>query len=122
MLTQPEYRMFKAGLVIAKAVGNFARKMRRQKLLQRSALKIQTLWRSKSTKQKAYIEWLNILKDKRIYFLKEQRLDFQKILRSTLETFKVLKKDYSLEQLRAMVTVSNDYQMVRYPNPLVFKR
>lgn len=85
-------------------------------------MKIQTLWRSKSTKQKAYIEWLNILKDKRIYFLKEQRLDFQKILRSTLETFKVLKKVYSLEQLRAMVTVSNDYQMVRYPNPLVFKR
>jgi hypothetical protein len=53
--------MFKAGCVIAKAVGRFAKDIRREKLLQRSALLIQTLWRAKHAKHTAYIRQLNIL-------------------------------------------------------------
>ena len=33
MLSQPEYRLFKAGCVIAKAAGRFAKQIRREKLL-----------------------------------------------------------------------------------------
>lgn len=61
-------------------------------------------------------------KDPRIFFLKEQRLDFQKILRKVLEKYKVIKQVYTLDKLKTLITVSTDYQMIRYPNPLIFKR
>ena len=45
LLTQPEFRRYKAMTVIIEAVTKFIRKVKYQKLRQRSALKIQTAWR-----------------------------------------------------------------------------
>lgn len=38
------------------------------------------------------------------------------------EQSKFVKYNYTLDQLRAIIKVTNDYQMIRYPNPLIFRR
>ena len=38
------------------------------------------------------------------------------------EQSKFVKYNYTLDQLRAIIKVNNDYQMIRYPNPLIFRR
>ena len=38
------------------------------------------------------------------------------------EQSKFVKYNYTIDQLRAIIKVNNDYQMIRYPNPLIFRR
>ena len=46
LLSQPQYRLFRANKLLAEAMRRFAAKFRRERLLQRSALKIQNRWRA----------------------------------------------------------------------------
>jgi hypothetical protein len=71
LLSQPQFIRFRAAMKIAKACARFSKKLRREKLEQRSALRIQTFWRNQHIKHKAYIEKLGINRDRKIYFLKE---------------------------------------------------
>lgn len=34
----------------------------------------------------------------------------------------MIKRNYSFEKLKSMITLSTEYMMIRYPNPLIFKR
>jgi hypothetical protein len=105
-----------------KAVRIFLQRFRRIKLNQKSALKIQTFWRFKNMKNKYYRQILGINDDQSIYFLKEQRIDLYKIFRIILEKYPGLKKHYTFDKLKNMIILSTKYMMIRYPNPLVFKR
>jgi hypothetical protein len=59
-----------------------------------------------SIKHKAYKIKLNLHEDSRMYFLKEQRVDFIKILKIMLEKNQKLKKDYTLEKLKSLISIS----------------
>ena len=100
----------------------FVKNLRQEKLIQTSALKLQKLWRGKTTKHKAYLEVLGLNQYPCLYFLKEQRIDLQKIFRILLQKFPKLKQKYNLDKLKAMITLCNDYSIIRYPNPLIFKK
>ena len=86
--------------MLLKVVQKFVNKSRRAKLHQRSALKIQKFWRCKNFKHKWYKEILGINEEKKIYFLKEQRIDLHKIFRIVLEKYPLVKKQYTFEKLK----------------------
>lgn len=100
LYTQEQYRRYKANRMLLRVVQKFIAKSRRAKLHQRSALKIQTFWRSKNIKHKWYKEILGINEERKIYFLKEQRIDLHKIFRIVLEKYPEVKKQYSFEKLK----------------------
>lgn len=100
----------------------FVERTRREKLLQKSALKIQTSWRARRDKHLAYVRVLGLKENPRLYFLKEQRIDLQKIFRLMLQKFPFLKENYGMDKLKSLITSTNAYEMIRYPNPLIFKK
>ena len=60
--------------------------------------------------------------ESQIYFLKEQKSEFFKILAELVRTDKEIKRIYTLEKLKSYIDNDVQFSLIRYPNPLNFKR
>lgn len=80
MYSEYDYRRFKGVQTIEKYIYAYMRKKKREALLYSCAEFIQKLFRAKRMKHVSFVNALDLQNDSRIFFLKEQKIDFFKIL------------------------------------------
>eukprot|EP00347_Sterkiella_histriomuscorum_P020497 403337573 len=123
LMSQEEYRHYRAVILIEKAIHKWIRMRRKIRLHNYSATIIQKVWRSKYTKHHSFLQAMELTQDQsNFYFLKEQKQEFFNILKEALEHKKALSAQYDLETLKKFIDQDDNFSIIRYPNPLTFKR
>lgn len=117
-----EIRRKHAALRIKRCIVKRFREKRRKELEIASALTIQKHYRGRFIRNTIFINALELKKNQRIYFLKEQRPLFVKILRSLLPLFEQKYETYSkIEQLLSCIREDYKYETVRVMEPDLFE-
>ncbi|CDW83920.1 leucine-rich repeat and iq domain-containing protein 3 [Stylonychia lemnae] len=123
LMSQDQYRQYRAVIKIEKAAHGWIRKKRKQRLYNQSATMIQKFWKGKYTKYNSFMRGLGVENaDCCIYFLKEQKAEFYKILVDLIKSNKEIKQIYALDDLKRYIVNDVNFSLIRYPNPLNFKR
>ena len=84
-----------------------------------AALKIQKFYKGRFDKNSSFINALNLSKIPRIYFLKEQRPQFTKILRSQQPILK--QENLSHDDALSCIRDDKKYETIRVEEPDLFK-
>eukprot|EP00347_Sterkiella_histriomuscorum_P006457 403352701 len=119
MMSNAEIRKRRAGLRIKRFIVQKYRERKKQELEQRSALAIQKFYRGRFTMNTSFINALELAKYPRVYFLKEQKPAFIKILKSLMPLFEN-KNDLKFEDLFKCVKEDTNYDTIRVAEPDLF--
>ena len=90
-----------------------------QRLRLRATLKIQAFYRMRFVKNSSFINALELGKYPKIYFLKEQKPQFMKILRKMSEHLR--QAGLSLEDAYACIEEDSNYETIRMEEPDLFQ-
>ncbi|CDW82611.1 leucine-rich repeat and iq domain-containing protein 3 [Stylonychia lemnae] len=120
MMSNKELRKRRAGMRIKRFIVQKFREKKLRELKERSSLIIQKYYRGRFTKNTSFINALELSKYPKIYFLKEQKPMFIKILKQLMPLFEQ-KNNLKLEELVACIKEDNLFDTIRVAEPDLFE-
>lgn len=119
MLTNNELRVRSAGFVIKKFLLKKYREKKHDQLQIKSAIKIQRVFRGRKARLNSFNEALELDKYPRLYFLKEQKPLFLRLLRELAYVIEA-KFDIRQDELLHMIKEDDKYETLRVAEPDIF--
>ena len=92
---------------------------KRNRIREAATLKIQTYWRMWLVKNSSFLKALEVEKYPKLYFLKEQKPQFIKILRALLP--QLTQATMTLEDAISSISEDQQYDTIRVEEPDLFK-
>jgi|LauGreDrversion4_2_1035121.scaffolds.fasta_scaffold713151_1 hypothetical protein len=92
---------------------------KRNRIREAATLKIQTYWRMWLVKNSSFLRALEVEKYPRLYFLKEQKPQFIKILRALLP--QLTQANMTIDDAISSISEDQKYDTIRVEEPDLFK-
>lgn len=92
---------------------------KRNRIREAATLKIQTYWRMWLVKNSSFLKALEVEKYPKLYFLKEQKPQFIKILRALLP--QLTKANMTIDDAISSISEDQKYDTIRVEEPDLFK-
>lgn len=119
LMTNDEIERRDKGKVIFKHMCAYWQMRKRQRRREAATLKIQTFYRMRFVKNSSFISALQLARFPKIYFLKEQKPQFMKILKKLVGTFE--KQHMSLADAFDCISEDQRYDTIRIEEPDLFQ-
>lgn len=119
LLTNEEINIRDKGRIIFRAMWGYYQKKKSERIRWAATLKIQTFWRMRMAKNSSFVNALQLAAHPRIYFLKEQKPQFMKILKSLAAI--LAQENMTLEDATGCIREDNQFDTIRVEEPDLFK-
>jgi hypothetical protein len=119
MMTNDEIDRRDKGKFIFKHWYAYWQMKKRNRIREAATLKIQTYWRMWLVKNSSFLKALEVEKYPKLYFLKEQKPQFIKILRALLP--QLTQANMTLEDAISSISEDQKYDTIRVEEPDLFK-
>lgn len=118
-MTNDEIEKRDYGLIINRYVVKWWRKLKKERREAAATLKIQTFYRMRFIKNSSFINALKLAEYPKIYFLKEQKPQFMKILKKLVSHFK--HENMTLEDAFNCIKEDSRFDTIRVEEPDLFQ-
>lgn len=115
LLTNEEIERREAAKTILQHMRAFWMMKKRQRTREAATLKIQTFYRMRFVKNSSFIRALELVKYPKIYFLKEQKPQFIKILRKLITTLQ--QENMTIDDAYNCIQENQKYDTIRVEEP-----